>query len=440
MDMRFWCEQALVGDSVESGVELVTSGGRLTGVTPGAPTSAEQTRLAGFTIPAFANAHSHAFHRALRGRAGSEAGTFWTWRQQMYAVAATLQPDSYHQLARAVFAEMALAGIGTVGEFHYLHHQDSGRPYEQPNAMGEALIAAAAEAGIRITLIDTCYLHDGVGREPQGVQVRYADASPGAWAKRVTAIGHSEMVKVAAGLHSVRALELGEMETVAAWANANGTPLHAHVSEQVDENQMCAEVYGASPIEVIARSGALSDRFTAAHFTHASHNDLEVLGQAEGMVCLCPTTERDLADGIGSARSMADRGIGICLGTDAHVATDMFEEMKAVEMNQRLVTGIREQHDPLSLLAAATVGGRRSLGWEAAGLQVGALADFTTIDRGGVHMAGIVDPVRGVVYAARPNDVTHLVVNGEVVVADRVHRRLAEPSAELDRSIASLWS
>ena len=151
-------------------------GARITAVEPGATgPAAGATRLAGLTVPGFANAHSHAFHRALRGRTQRGAGSFWTWREQMYAVAATLDPDRYHRLARATFAEMVQAGVATVGEFHYLHHGPGGEPYDDPNAMGAALIAAAAEAGIRLTLLDTCYLRGGIGVEVDETQRRFSD-------------------------------------------------------------------------------------------------------------------------------------------------------------------------------------------------------------------------------------------------------------------------
>ena len=165
MSQGFHCELAwLGGDRAESDVLVTVDGDRIATVEVGAA-AGTATRLAGLTVPGFANAHSHAFHRALRGRTHAGAGSFWTWREQMYAVAAGLDPDSYFRLARATYAEMALAGISTVGEFHYVHHAPGGRRYDSPNAMGDALIAAAGEAGLRITLLDTSYLRGGPGVE-----------------------------------------------------------------------------------------------------------------------------------------------------------------------------------------------------------------------------------------------------------------------------------
>src|SRR5439155_335408 len=164
-----------------------------TSVTPAAPSAPDTERLRGLTLPGFANAHSHAFHRALRGTTQADRGTFWTWRERMYQVAGRLDPDSYLALARAVYAEMALAGITCVGEFHYVHHQPDGKPYADPNAMGRALIQAAAEAGLRITLLDTCYLTGGLDQNGvlplAGPQVRFSDGDGSRWADRAEALG-----------------------------------------------------------------------------------------------------------------------------------------------------------------------------------------------------------------------------------------------------------
>ncbi|HEY3241489.1 MAG TPA: amidohydrolase family protein, partial [Acidimicrobiia bacterium] len=190
MATAYHCELAwLGGEQAERDVLVLVDGERITAVeTAVAERPAAAIRLPGLTLPGLANAHSHAFHRALRGRTHTGPGSFWTWREQMYALAASLDPDSYLQLARATFAEMALAGISAVGEFHYLHHGPGGVPYEDPNAMGAALIAAAADAGIRITLLDTCYLQGGIGAELDDTQRRFADHDALAWEARASAL------------------------------------------------------------------------------------------------------------------------------------------------------------------------------------------------------------------------------------------------------------
>ncbi|HEX8781507.1 MAG TPA: formimidoylglutamate deiminase, partial [Nocardioides sp.] len=213
------------------------------------------TRLPGLTVPGLANCHSHAFHRALRGRTQRERGTFWTWRDQMYAVAGRLDPDTYLALARATYREMVAAGITAVGEFHYLHHGPDGTPYDDPNAMGHALVQAAREAGLRITLLDTCYLSSGFGKPPEGVQVRYDDGSADAWAERVAALQDDDSTRVGAAIHSVRAVPRDQLPTVV--AATRGRPLHAHVSEQPAENDACLAAYGLTPAALLAEAGAL---------------------------------------------------------------------------------------------------------------------------------------------------------------------------------------
>ncbi len=251
-----------------------------TRVVEGPPGDAE--RLAGLTVPGLANCHSHAFHRALRGRTQRERGTFWTWREQMYAVAATLTPDSYFELARATYREMAAVGITSVGEFHYLHHGPGGTPYDDPNAMSDALVEAAREAGIRIALLDTCYLTAGIGRPPEGVQQRFSDGDADAWAARLSrravtaattrrengrAASDGSAVRWGAAIHSVRAVPRDQMPTVAAWAEEHQAPLHVHLSEQVAENDACRAAYGATPTEVLDAGR----RAGPAHHRRARH-------------------------------------------------------------------------------------------------------------------------------------------------------------------------
>ena len=203
-----WCELAWRGgERADQGVLVELDGERIEAVTSGvASPPPGATSLPGVTIPGLANAHSHAFQRAIRGRTQAERGDFWTWRERMYEVAEAIEPDQYLALARATFAEMALAGITAVGEFHYLHHGPGGTRYEDPNALGRALMDAAAEAGIRITLLDTCYLHGGIGREPEGAQLRFSDWSVEGWMERVAALEAPVGARMGAAIHSVRAV------------------------------------------------------------------------------------------------------------------------------------------------------------------------------------------------------------------------------------------
>jgi formiminoglutamate deiminase len=402
-----WCELAWLEADAEpaAGVRIEIDGERIASVTPGAQ-QRDAERLAGLTVPGFCNAHSHAFQRALRGRAQGP-GSFWSWREEMLAFAETIDPDAYLRLARATYAEMALAGVTLVGEFHYLHHGPGGVPYDDPNEMSRALLAAAAQAGIRIVLLDACYLRGG--------SARFRDPSADAWAERV-----AQLDGVGAAIHSVRAVDPAGAGVVAAWAAARGAPLHAHVSEQPAENADTIEAHGVTPTALLAEAGALSARFTAIHATHVTPQDIALLGGAGATVCLCPTTERDLADGIGPARALADGGAGLALGSDSHAVIDLLEEARAVEMDERLASRRRGCHSAAELLAAATAGGYASLGLPGGGrIAAGALADLTTIALDGVRPAGV--PPAGAIFCATAADVRDVIVGGRRVVRDSAH-------------------
>jgi formiminoglutamate deiminase len=424
--VRLWCELAwLGGEEPAAGVMIEIDGERIGGVDAGAPPG-DAERLPGLTLPGLANAHSHAFQRALRGRTHAGTGSFWTWRDQMYALADALDPDSCHRLARATFGEMALAGITLVGEFHYVHHAPDGSAYADPNAMGAAVISAAEEAGIRLTLLDACYLRGGLGR--------FRDADADAWAARVEGLRDGPGVRIGAAIHSVRAVDAHSAAQVA--QAARGRPLHAHVSEQPAENEECAAENGATPTSVLATAGALDGHFTAVHATHVSDEDVALLGRAH--VCLCPTTERDLADGIGPARRLREAGARLALGSDSHAVIDLFEEARAVELDERLATGVRGHHRASSMLAAATATGYRSLGWPEGGrIEPGAPADLVTVTLAGVRLAGTrpADAVAATVFAAGTGDVRSVMVAGRWIVRDGIHLRLDVPR-ELETAIA----
>ncbi len=436
---RYWCELAwLGGESASADVLLDVDDDRIVGVGVGVPCPPEATRLVGLTMPGMANAHSHAFHRALRGRTHLGPGSFWTWRDQMYGVAARLTPDTYFDLARATYAEMVLAGITAVGEFHYLHHGPGGVPYADPNAMGQALAAAASDAGLRLTLLDTCYLHGGIGVEPNEVQRRFSDGDAGSWAVRAEAfVATAPTVRTGAAIHSVRAVDPGSMSVVAEWADRHDAPLHAHVSEQVAENEQCLAAHGATPTELLASRGALGDRFSAVHATHLTDGDIALLGGRGCAVCMCPTTERDLADGIGPAGALRAAGSPITLGSDSNAVIDLFEEARAVELDERLATRVRGHHRPHELLRSATIDGHRSIGWHDVGtIAVGTVADLVSVRLDTVRTAGARrdTALATTVFAATASDVHHVMVGGRVVVADGAHRSI-DVAAELARSI-----
>jgi formiminoglutamate deiminase len=391
---------------------VATPGNRRDPWVPRDPSAA--TRLPGLTLPGLANCHSHAFHRALRGRTQRGRGTFWTWREQMYDVAQRLDPDSYLALATAVYREMVAAGFTAVGEFHYLHHQPGGTPYDDPNAMGRALVEAAKDAGIRIALLDTCYLSSGFGEPVGTAQLRYFDGDSGRWAARTAQLRGNDATMIGAAIHSVRAVPAEQMPTIV--AAAEGRPLHVHVSEQTRENADCMAAYGATPTQLLADHGVLGPGTTAVHVTHVTADDVRHLGGTRTHICFCPTTERDLGDGVGPSRELHEAGSPLTIGTDSHAVIDPFEELRAVEMDERLRDQARGHWTAAELLAAGTATGHASLGFPDAGeIRVGARADLVTLATTSTRTAGTGADEHTAVFAATAADVTQVIVDGRVV-------------------------
>ena len=419
-----WAAAAHLPDGLAFDVTFELADGRFTAVRPGtAPGDAR--RLPGVVLPGFANAHSHAFHRALRGRTHGGGGTFWTWREAMYAVAARLDPDSYRALATAAYAEMALAGVTAVAEFHYLHHGPGGVSYADPHAMRDALRAAAADAGVRLTVLDTCYLAGGFDTPLEGPQLRFGDRDVHAWAERAA---DADGVAV----HSVRAVPRDALGVVA--KAAEGRPLHVHLSEQPAENAACLRRHGLTPTAMLAAEGVLGPHATAVHATHLTDADIAQHAGSGTGVCLCPTTERDLADGIGPARALHDAGVELSLGSDEHAVVDLLVEARALEMHERLATGERGRFRPAELRTALT--NHAPMGRPDAGrIAVGAPADLVAVRLDTVRTAGA-DPAQ-VLYAATAADVDTVLVDGRTVVEGGAHR-LGEVGPLLAGAIGAL--
>ena len=405
-ELRRWhAELAWLGaGEVQAGVLIEAAGPVLRTVTPGVAADAVPPgtqRLAGLTLPGLANAHSHAFHRALRGVTEAGQGTFWTWRERMYQVAGRLDPDSYLALARAVYAEMALAGVTCVGEFHYLHHGPDGVPYADPNEMGRALLLAAAAgrdpdhpAGHLLPV------RRAGRRRPAPSRCRRCSAGSATvtaerWAERVAALGCDEHgvlaphARAGAAIHSVRAVPPDQMHPVVAWSHGYGAPLHAHLSEQPAENEASVAAYGLTPAQVLDGAGALGPRSTMVHATHLTRQDIALLGGSRSCACLCPTTEAFLADGIGPAAALAAAGCPLSLGSDSHAVIDLLGEARLVELGERLRSGERGHFGAAALAAAASGAGHACLGWPEAGEIVpGAVADLVTVRLDTPRLAG----------------------------------------------------
>jgi formiminoglutamate deiminase len=305
----------------------------------------------------------------------------------MYAVAGVLDPDSYFRLAKATFAEMRLAGYESVGEFHYLHHGPDGRSYADPNAMAAAVIEAARAVGLRICLLHTRYARTGFGdAELSPVQRRFVDPDLATWQGRTLALAaryaDDPLVVIGAAIHSVRAVPSAEFAEIA--ATLPDAPLHVHVSEQPAENADCVDATGRTPVQLLAEAGVWSPRTTAVHATHLTATDITALGEAGAQVCFCPTTEAELADGIGPSVALREAGATITLGSDSNTVIDGFAEARALAMHERLASGRRDGWDADQLWAAASADGHASLGFDAAAILPREL-------HGSVQTAGVSD-------------------------------------------------
>lgn len=411
--MSVWCRSLVLNGVTHSRVRITgTPHGTVAALEEGADPRPGDLMLE-LALPGIADAHSHAFHRVLRGRTHDRGGDFWIWREQMYAAAAKLDPDLYRRLAAGVFAEMVAAGYTAVGEFHYVHHRPGGEPY--PYEMELAVAEAATSVGIRLTLLDTVYLTGGVGRPLQTEQARFGDGDAERYLERWHALAR-RVPGLGAAIHSLRAVPLDAMRIVRDGL-PDDIPLHIHLSEQPEENKAVHERFGVTPTRLLADEGLLSPRLAAVHATHLGHDDIRLLGEAQVSIVMCPTTEADLGDGIGPARQLLDAGATLAIGSDQNAVVDPLLEIRGLEMQERLRSGLRGRFTPAELAKAAGVGGYRALGL-AAPLQPGGCFDVIGIDPASVRTIG--SSPEQVLLAATASDVTRVVIGGRLVAADGV--------------------
>lgn len=434
-DVSYWAAQVLIDGRVSDRVRITAlADGTIGSVTPDTDVVPGDTVLDGVVHPGAVNAHSHAFHRLLRGRSHGDGGSFWTWRDLMYREAGRLDPARYEAVATAVYAEMVATGWTSVAEFHYVHHRPDGTPYgppdAAPHAMERALARAASAAGIRLTLLDTCYLAGGIGVPLADEQIRFGDGSIGGWLGRLEELRHTiasefdaAQVSVGAALHSVRAVPAAALSAVSAELDPT-IPLHMHVSEQPAENEHCLAATGLTPVGLLHANGLLSPRFSAVHATHLSAEDIAMLGAAHATVVMCPTTEADLGDGIGPARALSDAGAVIALGTDQHAVVDPLLEARALEHGERLGSGRRGIFSPAELVHAVGEGGSASTGRHAGAIEVGFPCDLVVIDPATVRTAGSAPDQ--MVLSATAADVVMVVVGGRVVARNGEHATLGD--------------
>jgi len=263
----------------------------------------------------------------------------------MYDLAGALTPESIYRISLVAYRELAAAGVLTIGEFHYVHHQPDGTPYDDRLVMSEAVIRAAKDAGLRIALLRVIYARAGAGRDPAGPQRRFCDGSLEQGLLDIASLGaryaKDEDVRIGVAPHSVRAVPPAWLAEIGRFAAARGLPVHMHVAEQPAEIEACLAETARRPVELLADHGILSDRFVAVHATHITVSEARLLGAAQAFACLCPTTERDLGDGLPDVGTLVAERVRLCLGVDSYVMSDPFEEMRGVVLGERLRTGRR---------------------------------------------------------------------------------------------------
>ena len=366
----------LDASGTRSGVCVTVENGRIVELGP----ATDGERLPGRALaPGFVNDHSHAFQRGLRGRVerldpARPHDDFWTWREQMYSLADSLDLNSISRISEYCFREMLSAGYTSVTEFHYIHHQPNGNPYDDPNALAKAVAQAAEAAGLRMLLLPVAYVRGGISR--------FRDASLDAFLERVDELrgwaAGLPLIEVGVAAHSVRAVPRDWLEGLGEYAANRGLPLHIHAGEQPREIEECEREHGQRPVELLAKTGFLGSGTTIVHATHASAVELDLMASSESSICVCPTTEGNLGDGFLPAEEVLERGIGLSVGSDQHVRLDPFEELRELETNARRLAGRRNvlvapgEDSPTPYLLRA--------GQQRKGLEPGALADFIEID------------------------------------------------------------
>jgi formimidoylglutamate deiminase len=407
-------------------------------------------------MPGFVNAHSHSFQRLIRGKAESRVVSgrdFWSWRGTMYYAASQLDPQQVYDVARMAFLEMVLAGTTTVGEFHYLHNAPDGKPYDDPNLLGKQVIAAAESVGIRIVLLRTAYLRAGFELPREPGQSRFYESAKAflenmtALTREVSAVGSSVHFGVAP--HSIRAVPLGELHEITAWARTNRLPIHMHVAEQVAENAACVREYGSTPVDLLAGEKILGPDFTAVHGVHVTAEEIAMLADFETTICSCPTTERNLGDGFVRADEMLGAGIRFALGSDSQAQIDPLEDARELEYHLRLLQQKRAILDqiggkPLAahLFESATINGARALGVPAGKLEPGRRADFIAVDLDDTSIAGnsAEDLLSTLVFSMSRSAIRDVVVGGRFIVQDQAHPLREEIISRYKEVHEAIWS
>jgi formimidoylglutamate deiminase len=406
-------------------------------------------------LPGFVNAHSHSFQRLIRGKSESRATSgkdFWSWRGTMYHAASQLDLQDVYDVARMAFLEMVLAGTTTAGEFHYLHTAPDGRAYEDPNLLSKQVIAAAQSVGLRIVLLRTAYLRSGFGLPCDPGQTRFFETTQEFLANMSALMREfrdRSIVGFGVAPHSVRAVPLRDLLEIAEWNRTANLPFHMHISEQIAENAASVREYGVTPIELLNRERILSPRFTAVHAIHITPAEISLLADANAAICTCPTTERNLGDGIVPADQIIASGIRIALGSDSQAQIDPLEDARQLDYHLRLEKQQRAILDDiwskplaLTLFECATTHGAGSLDVSAGALTPGEYADFITVDLNDVSIAGASaeDLLPTLVFSQTRSAVRDVIVNGKNVLGDGNHPLHDEIVSRYKEVRRKVWS
>ena len=402
------------------------------------------TRLPGRAmLPGLVNVHSHTFQRAIRGRTErrrADRDTFWTWRESMYRAANLVSPEAIYAIARMAFFEMALAGITTVGEFHYVHHDSGGVPYADRNATALAIVRAARETGIRLVILRTAYVRAGFQKAADPGQARFITPRVEDFIADTEAL--RACVSVGVAPHSVRAVPMDYVREVAAYARSNALPLHMHVAEQPAEVEACLAEYGRRPVELLHDNGIIDDRFTAIHAIHITDQEARMLAPAT--VCACPTSERNLGDGAVPADRLYAAGARIAFGSDSNIQIDILEDARLLEYDLRMNQLERAiiPGGAARLFQSATESGARSLQTNSGLLEPGRAADFFTIDLNDPSIAGATEDrlLDNIVFSLERTAIRDVVVDGYWMVRDGDHPLREEITREFVKVQEGIWS
>jgi formimidoylglutamate deiminase len=446
----------------ETGLAMFADGnGRITRFSRDSADLARAERLSNRAIlPGLVNVHSHAFQRVIRGRTehrtAAQRDTFWTWRESMYHAANRLTPEAMYHAARMAFLEMALSGITTVGEFHYVHHDSGGEPYRDRNLLAHQVLRAADEVGLRIALLRTAYVRAGWQKAADPGQARFITP------RAQDFIADTEELRIAVARscrpgrawigiapHSIRAVPLDYLRELADFARASDLPLHMHVAEQPAEVEACLAEYGLRPVELLDEHGILDPRFTAIHAIHITGDEAGYLARARARVCACPTTERNLGDGTSPAGKLLGASVGMCFGSDSNVQIDLLEDARALEYHlrmsqlERVVLAPDASRDGLAkrLFDCATETGARSLAGPGGKLDMGRAADFFTVDLSdpSIAGAGASSLLNHIVFSGERAAIRDISVGGERVIRDGRHRLQDEIVRNFEGVQKTLW-